>query len=153
MKPGHFHASCKLDKNAGKSPYPGPDHCDVEFTDRDTYVEHFRAEHPDRYRERPKSPVMSGPRKQPWGRPAVKLEKQAIPPGTHFTHHGYSCQVVGAVSATRTRFLAWFPEDFTPNNRTAVRVVGGTDPVTGLVMWELTAPTQAVKEVVDACAT
>lgn len=146
MTPGYFHAACHKDQNEGKSPYPGSRRCNETFTDREEYVAHFREFHPATYRARPKSPEMVRPRTRPWGAPAVKYEKQSITPGTEFTHNGRSCQVIGAASSTRTRFLVWLPEESDPQNSTARHVPGQAED--GMLMWEVTAPTADVVKAV-----
>lgn len=150
MIPGEFYASCKRLREDHEA-LPESKFCNEEFHVFDDLEAHMKTVHPTAYRkQKRKEPKMAGVRRVPWGRPAVRYENQAITPGTEFTYRGHACQVIGAVSASRTRFLAWMPEDDKPKSKTAHRVVGGFDPDTGLIMWEITAPTTDVLRAIAA---
>lgn len=150
MKPGEFYASCTWLREDHQRILDNK-FCAEEFHSFDDLEAHMKTVHPKKYRTQKRAePKMTGVRRQPWGRPAVRYEKQAITPGTEFTYRGHACQVVGAVSTSRTRFLVWMPEDDRPDAKTAHRVTGGFDPDTGLTMWEVVASTEDVLHAIAA---
>lgn len=159
MQVGEFRASCRRmiedaaervrRERAGKSLF-----CDMEFLDFASFEKHCHEAHPEGTRKAKRhmrgtwQPIR--PTRVPLGRPAVALDKQAVPPGTEFTYEGVRCQVIGAAGPNRTLFTGWFPEGKGPSSdRSAQRVPGDADPETGLIMWQLTAPTDAVVKAVQ----
>lgn len=151
MKPGEFWALCKRFREGT------PDRCSLEFTDFPTMEAHLTEHHPETVR-RAKSQRNTAPykpfklRTKPWGTPAVKYEKQTIAPGTRFTYKGRDCQIIGAVSATSTRYLVWLPDDVEPAKTAKVvrrHYEAGMDE-NGMWLWELTAPTALVAKAVNS---
>ncbi len=144
MKPGDFRATCRKWQTDGNR-------CDETFTAYADLEAHMKSAHPATYAaNRLQEPKMIRPRRVPFGRPVVRLENQAIPPGTRFVHEGRDCQVIGAASATRTRFLVWLPSDTDPARKGARRHYEMGPDENGMWVWELTAPTEKVAAAVAA---
>ncbi|MFJ6019760.1 hypothetical protein ACIQFP_10465 [Nocardiopsis alba] len=150
MKPGDFYGTCARRRNDPKGiPADADTFCSEEFHTFADAEAHMKAVHPKLYRERLKPPAMVKPRAQPFGKPAVKLEKQRAKPGTPFTFQGYPCQVVGAASSTRTRYLTWLPFAVDPQQNGARKHWEMGPDENGLWLWEVTAPTHLVEKAIS----
>lgn len=149
-----FRAHCRLrleDPESVEVLWQYRPRCDLPFASWAEFERHVKDVHPRHYREN-RAQHRTQPRIRPTrarlGRPAVAHDRQAVAPGTWFTHRGLRCQVVGHVSGDRVRFLIHVPhgEPGPTNNRTA-EVVGSTDDY---VLWTATAPAAHVADAVAA---